>query len=262
MSTESKEFNETDNPDNDPDPAVSPRDVKKEDPVPIISLRDVNKIYRLGMKRITALSDINLDIYEGDYITIQGPSGCGKSTFLHVAGTMDRPTSGDVIIHGNKTADLTDDEITEIRGEHIGFVFQFYNLIEYLSALENVSLGIDAIKAKNKIKPEESRKMAREVLEKLGLGERVDNKIEELSGGEQQRVAIARALVKGPSIIIADEPTGDLDTTTGEEILKIFENLNDEGHTILIVSHDPGIGKRGKRRITMKDSKITSDSGA
>ena len=234
-----------------------------------VSVRGVTKEYELGEQMIKALDDVNLDIHDGELITIQGPSGCGKTTFLNILSIMDSPTSGEVFINSKKATGLSDKDQSEIRAKHIGFVFQFYNLIPHLSALENVVLALAASGSKNDAKrnkhdkkkneKKEREKLATDVLTKLGLGNRLNNKPDQLSGGEQQRVAIARAIVKNPSIIIADEPTGDLDTETGKEIIGILKELNEkEGRTILIVTHDPSVALVGKRKILMRDYKIVS----
>jgi putative ABC transport system ATP-binding protein len=224
---------------------------------PIIVLKNIVKKYLLGTQDITALDGVTVEFRKGEFITIQGQSGCGKTTLLNMAGLMDRPTSGDVVIMGKSTKDLTDKEQASIRANHVGFVFQFYNLIEHLTALENVTI---ALAAKGIKKEKERNEIATKVLVRVGLGDRLKNKPDELSGGERQRVAIARALVNGPSIVIADEPTGDLDTETGAEILGLFKDLNEkDGHTILIVTHDPTIGAMGKRKIRMKNYKIIQD---
>ena len=221
-----------------------------------VSVRGVTKDYILGEQKIKALDDVSLDIHDGELITIQGPSGCGKTTLLNILSIMDSPTSGEVFIGEKKATGLSDGEQSEIRAKYFGYVFQFYNLIAHLTALENVVLPLAAAGIKDKKKRE---KIAREALTRLGLGDRLNNKPDQLSGGEQQRVAIARALVNNPSIIIADEPTGDLDTETGKEIINILKELNENEHrTILIVTHDLSVASVGKRRIFMRDYKIVS----
>jgi putative ABC transport system ATP-binding protein len=222
----------------------------------IISVRGVTKEYDLGEQKIKALDDVSLDIHNGELITIQGPSGCGKTTLLNILSIMDSPTSGEVLIGDKKITGLSDNEQSEIRAKSFGYVFQFYNLINHLTALENVRLALDASGVKDKKKRDD---IAKEVLVRVGLGNRLDNKPDQLSGGEQQRVAIARALVNNPAIIIADEPTGDLDTETGREIIGILKELNEkEKRTILIVTHDLSVAAVGKRKILMRDYKIVS----
>lgn len=223
----------------------------------IASARNLRKEYHVGNQRITALNDVSIDIHDKEFITIQGPSGCGKTTLLNLLGLMDTPTSGEVIIKGKRASDMDDDQQSEFRAKNVGFVFQFYNLIEHLTALENVAIALGASGTKDDKKRKE---LANRVLERVGLGDRLDNMPGELSGGEQQRVAIARAIVNDPAVLIADEPTGDLDTETGQKILALFKDLNEkDGRAILIVTHDPIIGAAGKRRVKMRDYKIISD---
>jgi putative ABC transport system ATP-binding protein len=223
---------------------------------PIISLRHIEKSYQLGTKKIDALNDISLDIYQGEFITIQGPSGCGKTTFLNLLGLIDDPSSGELIIGHQRVDNLTEDEKSAVR-VRTPTIFQFYNLLEYFNATDNVGIALAAKGIKN---AKERKKKAEEMLILVGLGHRLKNKPEELSGGERQRVAIARAMVVEPTIILADEPTGDLDTRTGNEILELFKQLNIKyGYTFLIVTHDPRIADMGTRKIKMQDYKIISD---
>ncbi len=224
----------------------------------IVSVRNVGKQYQLGTVRIDALRGVSVDIRKGEFITIQGPSGCGKTTLLNMIGLIDEPSSGDIIIDGKNAKLLTQDEKAFIRTE-IPLIFQFYNLIEYLTALDNVAI---ALAAKNVRDDKQRKAMARSMLERVGLSNRLQNKPEELSGGERQRVAIARAMVVRPKIILADEPTGDLDTRTGGDILALFQQLNMEyGYTFVIVTHDPKVAAMGKRKILMEDYRIKEDSG-
>jgi len=226
---------------------------------PIVSVKNVIKKYTIGSRIITALDDVSLDIYDGEFLTIQGPSGCGKSTLLNLMSSMDNPTSGDVYIKGQLTSEMNDNQQSEFRANNVGFIFQFYNLVDHQTAIGNVELAINATGIK--MKKKDRREKARKVLERLDLLSRMDNKPGELSGGEQQRVAIARAIVNNPAIIIADEPTGDLDTEIGGKIIDLFKELNEkEGRTIIIVTHNPEIGTLGKRRIMMRDYKIVSDN--
>jgi putative ABC transport system ATP-binding protein len=223
----------------------------------IVSARNVSKEYNVGMQKITALNDVSLDIHDRDFITIQGPSGCGKTTLLNMIGIVDVPSSGSVVIKGSRTKDMSDDEQAEARAKNIGFVYQFYNLIDYLSALDNVAIACAAIGIKNE---KERRRLAGAMLSRVGLLNRSNNIPGELSGGEKQRVAIARALVNKPKFLIADEPTGDLDTDTGKAILDLIEELNTkDGVTVVIVTHDPSVAARGKRQIKMRDYKIVAD---
>ncbi len=228
---------------------------KKENDEIIIEVKDVKKIYTRGKVSEPALDGVSLSIRKGDFITIQGPSGCGKTTLLNMVGMVDTPTSGDVIIGGVSTLGLKEQDKTLIR-RRIGFVFQAYNLLEELSALDNVAIALAPFGIKTKDRNEKAKKM----LELVDLGDKLKNTPSELSGGEQQRVAIARAIVIDPSIILADEPTGNLDTEKGEDIIKLFRKLNEEyGHTFLIVTHNKEIAVYGKRKILMKDHKILSD---
>lgn len=218
----------------------------------LIELRDVHKFYELGKVKLHVLRGINLEIYSGELTSIMGPSGSGKSTLMHLMGCLDRPSSGEVIISGVKTNELGDKELSRIRRETIGFVFQSFNLIPRFSALKNVELPM----VFSGISREERVRRARELLERVGLSERIHHKPTEMSGGEQQRVAIARALVNNPRVILADEPTGNLDTATGEGIMKLFEEMNRDGLTIVIVTHDPEIAERTKRIIRIRDGVI------
>lgn len=223
----------------------------------LISARNLVKKYKVGNRSITALDNVNLDIKEGQLITIQGRSGCGKSTLLNMISLMDNPTSGTITILGKDITSMNSDQQAILRAKYIGRVFQFFYLIDHYTALENVAIAIGAAGERSDKKRKE---LAREILKKLGLESRLDNKPEELSGGEQQRVAIARALVNDPKMIVADEPTGNLDVNTGQSILDLLVNFNtNEKRTVIIVTHDPNIGSLGKRQITMSDYKITND---
>ncbi len=219
---------------------------------PIIELRNAKKIYKMGQVEVRALDGVSLKIDKNEFISIIGPSGSGKSTLLDVMCCLSRPTEGKVFIDGKDTSKMNDDELAYIRGRKIGFVFQTFNLIQRLTALENVMLPMWFIG-----KPEnERKKRAKEVLKAVGLEKRIKHKPSEMSGGERQRVAIARALANNPSIIVGDEPTGNLDSKAGKEILNIFENLYKEGRTVILVTHDLSIAKPTKKRIYIKDGKI------
>ncbi len=220
----------------------------------MIKLENVYKIYKLGRTEVVALRGVNLEINRGDYISIMGPSGSGKSTLMNIIGCLDRPTKGRVYIDGEDVSKLSDKELAKIRLKKIGFVFQQFNLIPTLTALENVALPMwfAGVERKKRIK------RAKELLKIVGLEGREHHKPRELSGGEQQRVAIARALANDPEVILADEPTGNLDTKTGTRIIDILEKLNKlEGKTLIIVTHDQEIGKRAKIRLKIKDGMIT-----
>ncbi len=218
----------------------------------MIKLENVWKIYKLGKHNIYALKNINLKINKGDYISIMGPSGSGKTTLLNIIGCLDKPTKGDIYFEDLNITNLGEKDLTKIRRERIGFVFQQFYLIPRLTALENVMLPMWFKGESQSFR----RKRALELLELVGLRGKEHHKPNELSGGEQQRVAIARALANDPDIILADEPTGNLDTKTGLDIIRIFERLNEMGKTILIVTHNPEIGKRARRRIYLKDGEI------
>lgn len=237
--------------------------IKKRGSEPVISLKNVVKEYLKGSVKITALDDISIDFFDGEFVTIQGPSGCGKTTLLNMISSNDKATSGKVFIKGKEIGEMNDDQQSEFRAMHVGFVFQFYNLIDHETAIGNVMMAIDArndVKGARKIDGKEKERIAMEILGRVGLGDRLYNTPSELSGGEQQRVAIARALVKDPAFIIADEPTGDLDTEIGAKIIDLFKELNEkDGVTIIIVTHNPEIGAMGKRRVRMKNYKIVSD---
>ncbi|MEM5811227.1 MAG: ABC transporter ATP-binding protein [Candidatus Aenigmatarchaeota archaeon] len=219
----------------------------------IIELENVTKIYQLGLTQVVALNKINLKIKRNELVSIMGPSGSGKSTLLHLIGALDKPTYGKVYIDGIDLSNLTDDEMSKIRLEKIGFVFQFFNLYPTLTALENIELPM-IIGERNK---KERRKRAIELLESVGLKNKANHYPSQLSGGERQRVAIARALANDPPIILADEPTGNLDSKSGEEIIKLLSNLHENNEkTIVLVTHNKNIAKYSERIIYLKDGKI------
>lgn len=220
----------------------------------ILSLKDVTKIYHLEGVEVRALDGVSFDIKEGDFVAIIGPSGSGKSTLMHIIGLLDTPTSGKVYLEDKDVTRMSENTLAKLRNEHIGFVFQQFNLLPRVSALENVELpmiyaGLSA---------PERRQRAKAMLELVGLGERINNKPNQLSGGQQQRVAIARALVLKPLIILADEPTGNLDTKTGKGILDFLHKLNNDGHTVILVTHDSDVAVRAKRQIRIRDGKVIS----
>ncbi|RLG18383.1 macrolide ABC transporter ATP-binding protein [Candidatus Micrarchaeota archaeon] len=218
-----------------------------------IEALDVKKHYMMGKYRLEVLKDIDLDVYEEDFASIMGPSGSGKSTLLHILGLLDVPNSGSVKIDGVETAGMDADTLATLRGKKIGFVFQFFYLISSLSALENVQLPMLFLG----VPQEEREERAAELLERVGLGKRMKHNPRELSGGERQRVAIARALANRPQVLMADEPTGNLDSKSGAEILKLFEELHEEEKmTILVVTHDLGIAKRTDKIIRLKDGVV------
>lgn len=221
----------------------------------VISLTDLCKSYVMGDVVVHALRSINLSIYKGEFVSIMGPSGSGKSTMMNILGCLDQPTSGSYRLLGNETSDMTDDELADVRNRLIGFVFQSFNLLARQTVLENVELPM--IYAG--VSPDERKDRAYAALESVGLAERVYHKPKEISGGQQQRVAIARALVNDPAIIMADEPTGNLDTKSGEEIMAIFQELNDKGITIVLVTHEELIAEHTRRIIRFRDGRLISD---
>jgi putative ABC transport system ATP-binding protein len=218
----------------------------------MIELRDIVKTYEMGTQTVHALRGVDLSIDEGEMAAIMGPSGSGKSTLMNIIGCLDLPTAGAYNLDGIDVSNMRDDELARVRNQHIGFVFQQFNLLPRTSALKQVALplmyaGMDR---------SERNERAKAALEAVGLSDRMDHRPDELSGGQQQRVAIARALATEPSIILADEPTGALDSQTGDEILDIFEQLNDQGITVIMVTHEPAIAERAKRSIWLRDGLI------
>ena len=221
----------------------------------MIKLNNLVKEYKSEAISVTALKDISLEIEKGEFVAIMGPSGSGKSTLMNILGCLDKPSSGEYVLDGKNAETLTVDELAEIRNQKIGFVFQSFNLLSRSTALKNVELPM----IYNGVKKVERRKRAIDALTKVGLGDRVEHKPNEISGGQKQRVAIARALINRPSIILADEPTGNLDSKSGDEIMDIFKGLNDEGATVVIVTHEPEIAEHCKRTVVFKDGVIVSD---
>jgi putative ABC transport system ATP-binding protein len=224
----------------------------------MIELKNVSRMYARGTKKIEALHDITLAIKRGEFLSVMGPSGSGKSTLLNIIGGLDQPTSGEVFIDDRPLHGISDDELTLIRRRRVGFIFQFFNLLPILTAAENVCLpllleGIPFAKVKPK---------AESLLRKVGLGERFEHRPEQLSGGEMQRVAIARALIADPSVLLADEPTGNLDSRTSSEIFRLLKDLHSEGQTIVMVTHDPKAASYGTRIITLRDGSISEDTTA
>lgn len=222
---------------------------------PILSVKDLKKTYVMGNQLVHALQSVTLDIYPNDYVALMGPSGSGKSTLMNLLGCLDTPTSGEYLLNGQKVSEMSDGELAEIRNKEIGFVFQTFNLLPRLSALENVALPL--IYAG--ISKSDRLERAADVLEQVGLGDRMDHKPNELSGGQRQRVAIGRALVNSPSIILADEPTGNLDSKTSLEIMEILDELHKQGNTIILVTHEPEIAEHAHRMIKLRDGLVESD---
>jgi putative ABC transport system ATP-binding protein len=222
---------------------------------PLVRAQDLVREYKMGDTLVRALAGVSTEIAEGDYVAVMGPSGSGKSTFMNLVGALDRPTSGTLEIHGRDVGRMSGDELAEFRNKTIGFVFQQFNLLARTTALENVELPM----VYAGLKPKERRARAMECLELVGLGQRFDHHPSQLSGGQQQRVAIARALANRPRMILADEPTGALDTKTTEEILDVFERLNADGITVILVTHEPEVAARARRRIYFRDGLIERD---
>jgi putative ABC transport system ATP-binding protein len=222
----------------------------------LIEMRDIHKIYRMGKTRVHALAGVDLGVSTGEMVAVMGPSGSGKSTLMNIIGCLDRPTKGDYMLEGQPVAGLNNDQLAAVRSRKIGFVFQTFNLLPRTDALHNVMLPLMYSGANDR------RQRAEEALAHVGMADRADHKPTELSGGQQQRVAIARALVTEPAIVLADEPTGNLDSTTSVEIMRIFRQLNDEGVTVVIVTHDEEIGSCAKRVVRMRDGHIVHDGPA
>lgn len=221
----------------------------------VIKTSEIAKNYIMGEEEIHALQSISINIKKGEYVAFMGPSGSGKSTMMNIIGCLDTPSSGTYILNNNDVSDLTENQLAEIRNKEIGFVFQTFNLLPRSSSLENVALPL----VYAGISKSERLERARAALENVGLGTRVDHKPNELSGGQRQRVAIARALVNNPSIILADEPTGNLDSKTSYEIMSLFQDLHDSGHTIIMVTHEDDIAHYSHRIIRLRDGLVESD---
>jgi putative ABC transport system ATP-binding protein len=223
----------------------------------MIQLAGIEKIFKVGDETVHALSNVNFTVHQGEYVAIMGPSGSGKSTLLNIVGLLDRPDKGIYSLEDLNTTGLSDDQQASVRCHKIGFVFQFFHLVPRLTSAENVELpmilaGID---------PGERKTRVQAALSSLGLRERAKHRPDQLSGGQRQRVAIARATIMRPDIILADEPTGNLDRTSGIEVIQILEDLNNKGMTLIMVTHDPELGKRASRRVHLVDGKISSDTG-
>lgn len=222
---------------------------------PVIEITDLTKVYQMGSTEVHALAGVTFDVKENEYIAIMGPSGSGKSTLMNMIGCLDTPTTGDYILNGSNVSNMDDAELAEVRNREIGFVFQTFNLLPRTSCLANAELPLIYAGMKSA----ERKERATEVLTKVGLRDRVDHKPNELSGGQRQRVAIARALVNRPSILLADEPTGNLDTKTGEEIMLLFEELYRQGNTIIVVTHEQEVADHARRIVRLRDGIIESD---
>jgi putative ABC transport system ATP-binding protein len=221
----------------------------------MLEIKKIKKIYQMGKVKVEALRGVSFYIDKGEFVAIMGPSGSGKSTLMHIIGCLDQPSEGSFVIGGKDVSKLNDDRLAEIRNKRIGFVFQQFNLLSRTSILHNVEIPLIYAGLKSK----QRRKLAMQALESVGLGDRVKHKPNEISGGEKQRAAIARALVNDPLIILADEPTGNLDTKTGEEIMKIFYKLHQQGHTLIMVTHEAEVARHARRIIYLRDGLIEKD---
>jgi putative ABC transport system ATP-binding protein len=221
----------------------------------MIELRDINRIFQVGDEKVHALQDIRLSFEPGEYVSIMGPSGSGKSTLLNILGLLDKPTSGSYLLDGIDTTSMSDNQQADVRRNKIGFVFQSFHLISRLTAAENIALPLTLAG----MPPKQRDRRVIDVLESVGLTERAEHRPDQLSGGQRQRVAIARATIMRPTILLADEPTGNLDQSSGESVIEVLEGLNREGIILLVVTHDPDIGGRARRRIRMVDGRISDD---
>jgi len=221
----------------------------------LIEIRDLKKIYQMGSEEVRALDGVDLDVERGEYLAVMGASGSGKSTLMNLIGCLDTPTAGSYLLNDTPVEEMDDEALAAIRNKEIGFVFQTFNLLPRTSALENVELPL----VYSGMARRERRQRAREALERVSLGDRVDHRPNELSGGQRQRVAIARALVNSPSILLADEPTGNLDSATSNEIMDLFDELSSTGNTIVLVTHEPDIAERCRRQLVLRDGKVLSD---
>lgn len=221
----------------------------------LVEIRNLNKIYGLGESRVVALEEINLDIEAGEFVAIMGPSGSGKSTLMNILGCLDRPTDGSYRLAGRDVSKFNENSLADVRNHKIGFVFQTFNLLSRVTALGNVELPM----VYSGLPPQRRREMAQKLLAEVGLGNRLRHRPNQMSGGQRQRVAIARALVNRPSVILADEPTGNLDSQSGREIMEIFKRLNNEGTTIILVTHDADVAGHARRIIRVRDGKIVAD---
>ncbi len=225
-----------------------------ESPAPLISLLGVSRIYDLGHIEVPALVDVDLEIRRGDFVAILGPSGSGKSTLMNILGCLDRPTAGTYLLEGRSVAELDDDALAQLRSRTIGFVFQNYNLIPRTTALDNVATPL----LYQGVGRHEAIRRAGSALERLGLGDRLRHVPSELSGGQQQRVSIARAIVTNPSMLLADEPTGNLDSTSGAEVIELLHELHDEGRTVVLITHDSDVAAHADREIHVRDGRIAA----
>ncbi|HKB76790.1 MAG TPA: ABC transporter ATP-binding protein [Myxococcales bacterium] len=222
---------------------------------PVIAVKDLERDYRMGDETVRALAGVSFTVERGEYVAIMGPSGSGKSTLMNVLGCLDTPSGGEYWLDGQRVSGLSERELARVRNREIGFVFQTFNLLARATTLRNVELPL----LYGGVPAEERHRRAASALERVGLADRQHHKPNELSGGQRQRVAVARALVTGPALLLADEPTGNLDSRTGEDVMRLFEELNAEGHTIVVVTHDPDVAARAARTIVLRDGQVASD---
>ena len=225
---------------------------------PLIALSQIHKVYRLGELEVQALRGVDLVIEAGEFVAVMGPSGSGKTTLMEILGCLSRPSSGHYLLNGRRADEISGDALAALRGEEIGFVFQSFNLLPRLTVAENVELPL----AYRRVGRRQRRERALTALDRVGLAERARHKPSEISGGERQRVAIARALVNEPSLVLADEPTGNLDSRTGDEIMRLLRDVHGEGNTVVIVTHDPAIGAAAPRRVSIRDGQIERDEAS
>jgi putative ABC transport system ATP-binding protein len=223
----------------------------------LIDIRDITKVYDMGEERVRALDGVTVAVERGEYVAIMGPSGSGKSTLMNLIGCLDTPTSGSYVLNGREVARMSDDELAQIRNQEIGFVFQTFNLLPRTTALHQVELPL----VYTGVPKRERRERAVRALEAVGLGDRMAHHPNEMSGGQRQRVAVARALINTPSILLADEPTGNLDSQTGAEIMALFDDLNSRGNTIILVTHEEDIAAHARRIVRLRDGKVREDRG-
>jgi putative ABC transport system ATP-binding protein len=222
---------------------------------PVIELDGIGKVYRSGTLEFEAVRDVSLVIHPGEYVAVMGPSGSGKSTLMNILGCLDDATSGRYLLAGEDVSDMDEDELADVRNRHIGFVFQQFNLLPSLTALRNVELPLSY----GAVPREERRRRARLALERVGLGDRLENRPNQLSGGQQQRVAVARALVSDPALVLADEPTGNLDSTATHDLLHLFDEVHAQGRTVVLITHEADVAERAQRVIQIRDGAVASD---
>ncbi len=222
----------------------------------MIELKNIERRFQVGDQAVHALDNVSLKIDDGEYVAVMGPSGSGKSTLLNVLGLLDKPDSGHYLLSGADTTGLSDNDQARVRSAKVGFIFQTFHLVPRLTAIENVELPMTLAS----VPPKERQQRAAALIASVGLTDRAHHRPDQLSGGQRQRVAIARALVMKPTLLLADEPTGNLDTTSGRDVIELLEQLNKDGYTLVVVTHDPAVGARARRRILMRDGKVVEDA--